>query len=105
MCDGNEKINRRICAAPKQHFELGKGMPNTIGCCPNTPSLGGKSKSSSAYCKDHHFLDSDIVDKHIIVTINVPDQAVSSRIVDVSKDVMKMQEENEDIGCKKKQKI
>jgi len=40
-----KKINRRICAAPKQHFKLGKGMPNTIGCCPNTPTLGGKNKS------------------------------------------------------------
>jgi len=39
------------------------------------------------------------------VTINVLDQAVSSRIVDVSKDVVKMQEENENIGCKKKQRI
>jgi len=46
MCDGNEIINRRICAAPKQHFKLGKGMPNAMGCCPNTPILGGKNKSS-----------------------------------------------------------
>jgi len=52
------------------------------------------------YCKDHQFLDSDIVDKHIIVTINVPDQAVSSRIVDVSKYEVKMQEDK-NIGCKK----
>jgi len=39
------------------------------------------------------------------VTINVPDQTVSSRIVDVSKDVVKMQEEDENIGCKKTKNI
>ena len=30
VCDGNEKLSRRICAAPRETFKLARNMPRIV---------------------------------------------------------------------------
>ena len=59
VCDGNEKLGRRICAAPAQHFKLGVEMPKILCKCGNSPAFGGQHKESSKFCHHHLYLDND----------------------------------------------
>lgn len=79
MCDGNEKVGRRICGAPKQYLRLMPNMPKTITSCPNSPVFAGMHQRGSKYCTDHAYLDRATPKRpHILVKINLRDQAVSS---------------------------
>lgn len=51
--DGNEKVRRPQCAAPRQRIRLAASMPNVFLTCPNSPALGGKNCTPSKYCHGH----------------------------------------------------
>ena len=51
--DGNEKLRRPICAAPKSHVQLRPDLPTVVQCCTNYPVHGGKSQTASKYCELH----------------------------------------------------
>ena len=51
--DGNEKLRRPICAAPKSHVQLRPDLPTIVQCCTNYPVHGGKSQAASKYCELH----------------------------------------------------
>ena len=53
ICDGNEKLSRRICAAPKDRIRLSKGMPRIVARCGNSPVFGGRNQTPSKFCKSH----------------------------------------------------
>ena len=55
--DGNQKLKRRICAAPKNKINLMKDMPNVVQCCINSPIFGGQHKQNSKFCLQHMYLD------------------------------------------------
>lgn len=102
MCDGNEKICRRICAAPKEHFRLGKQMPNTIGCCANSPLMGGKHQSSSVYCAGHQYLNSaEPPTKKVVVTVNMADQKVSAKVQELTRSLPSNSDTAVHTSCKK----
>ena len=44
MVDGNEKVNRSMCAAPRSKVYLDQQKINMMQCCPRSPASGGKSK-------------------------------------------------------------
>ena len=51
--DGNEKLRRPICAAPKSRVQLQHDLPIVAQCCTNYPVHGGKSQVASKYCELH----------------------------------------------------
>ena len=106
VCDGNEKLSRRICAAPRQHFKLSSHMPKITSKCGNSPVFGGQHQKASKYCEDHmHLENSDgtvaPTPKRILLTLNIPDQVVSTRIVDISSTLPSNDDTTVHIACKK----
>ena len=102
MCDGNEKLSRRICAAPRQSYKFTKNMPSVVTRCGNSPVFGGAHKKPSKYCENHLHLDSDEpLRKKILLTVNLPDQYVSTRIVDIASDLPSNEYTSMHIACKK----
>ena len=51
--DGNEKLTRTMCAAPKSKVKCPLNHVNFTQCCSHSPVTGGRHQSSSRYCKDH----------------------------------------------------
>ncbi len=51
--DGNEKLRRPICAAPKSRVQLRPDLPTVVQCCTNYPVHGSKSQTASRYCELH----------------------------------------------------
>lgn len=85
MCDGNEKLSRRICAAPRESFKLASNMPRIVSRCGNSPIFGGQHQKASKFCKQHtHYGEVEPVPKKIMITLRIPDQIVTTRIVDIS---------------------
>ena len=57
VVDGNEKINRPICAAPRCKVALPEQFICMTTLCSRSPMTGGKSATPSKYCSLHHELD------------------------------------------------
>ena len=77
-------------------------MPKIVNKCGNSPVFGGANKLASKFCRQHQDLASDEPPaKTIVLTINVPDQIVSSRIVDISKTLPSNDDTTMHITCKK----
>ena len=51
--DGNEKVNRTVCAAPKNKVKCDVNHINLVQCCTRSPITGGKHQSSSKFCESH----------------------------------------------------
>ena len=102
MCDGNEKLCRRICAAPRETINLSRSMPKIVDKCGNSPVFGGQNQQASKYCRNHQELAANEPPaKKILLTINIPDQIVSSRIVAMSTDLASNSDTTMHIACKK----
>ena len=102
MCDGNEKLRRRICAAPRESLKLSPSMPKIVNKCGNSPIFGGRNQTPSKFCQDHISLEGDEPPaKKIVLTINVPDQIVSSRIVDISSSLPSNDDTSMHTACKR----
>ncbi len=69
--DGNEKLCRPMCAAPKTKTVAGNTSETrplkVIHCCPETPLMGGKNKKPSKLCKFHDTSTSTSTATHTIV--------------------------------------
>lgn len=101
MCDGNEKLSRRICAAPRESFKLASNMPRIVAKCGNSPVFGGQHQKASKFCKDHSHNDQDEpAAKKIIMTLRIPDQIVSTRIVNISSTLPSNAETSMHTACK-----
>ena len=57
MLDGNEKLTRSMCSAPKCKVKIPKTGISVMSVCPNTPDLGGNKHKASKYCGTHRDLD------------------------------------------------
>ena len=55
--DGNEKLRRPMCKAPKVNVKLKFGMPKIVQCCTNSPIFGGQHQKASQFCEEHNFLE------------------------------------------------
>ena len=58
VIDGNEKINRAICAAPKTRVAIPKEYIYMTSMCTRSPTTGGKHARPSKFC-EHHFQELD----------------------------------------------
>lgn len=108
VCDGNEKLSRRICAAPKNQFKLSRSMPKIMSRCGHSPVFGGSGQAASKFCKLHQHLESDeplAKVPRIILTINLPDQIVSTRIVELSGSLPSNEDTTMHTACKKKANV
>ncbi len=56
--NGNEKLNRGMCVAPKSKVAIDSSRINLMQCCPRSPITGGKHQTASKYCEHHDQLDS-----------------------------------------------
>ena len=57
--DGNEKLTRTMCAAPKSKVKIPSCGISVMSICPNSPALGGYHVHGSKFCKDHLYLEND----------------------------------------------
>ena len=57
VVDGNEKINRPICAAPKSKQSLPGQHVCMTSLCSQSPATGGKHVKPSKFCTHHVHLD------------------------------------------------
>ena len=61
VVDGNEKINRAICAAPKTRVSLPQQYIYMTSMCTRSPTTGGRHLKPSMFC-EHHFEESTVSD-------------------------------------------
>ena len=54
--DGNEKLTRAMCAAPKEKVKCPVNMINLVQCCTKSPLKGGQHQSASKFCETHQNL-------------------------------------------------
>lgn len=106
------QIHRKVCAAPRATFCLTKDMAKIVSCCPETPVTGGNHLKSSKFCPQHHHLDPSAnpqptKKKRILVTINIPDQKVSTRVAELadSTTVPDNNDESVHVGCKEARNV
>ena len=57
VVDGNEKINRPACAAPKSQVSIPQQHIFMTSMCTRSPVNGGKYQKPSKFCKQHSHLD------------------------------------------------
>ena len=102
VVDGNEKVNRSMCAAPKSKVYLDQQKINMMQCCPRSPASGGKSKKPSKFCHLHSFLDDESSSTATHDT-NLPVPQPSHPMLDVSNVGTLPDNECTDVlvGCKK----
>lgn len=79
-----------------------KDMPRTISSCPSSPSVEGGNR----YCKEHAYLYKESCQPHekrsrIVVTINLLDMKVSSKIQPLVNNLPDNEDKTVHIGCKK----
>ncbi len=55
--DGNEKLKRSMCAAPKDKVFIPAGGVSVMQCCPQSPIHGGIHSKPSRYCSSHKYLE------------------------------------------------
>lgn len=68
--DGNEKMRRSTCGAPKTKVSIPHNSINVMQCCPSSPITGGRHQKPSKYCEHHQHLDmegSDGIDDSSLV--------------------------------------
>ena len=70
--DGNQKVCRSMCCAPKAAVKLDRGRFSLMSCCPNTPIGGGKHQLPSKYCSIH---------------VNLEEVGTQSESVDLGSDI------------------
>ena len=56
--DGNEKLTRAMCAAPKEKMKCPQNHINLVQCCSRSPISGGRHQMASKYCTFHQSLAS-----------------------------------------------
>ena len=54
--DGNEKLTRAMCAAPKEKVKCPVNQVNLVQCCTRSPVKGGQHQRSSKFCESHESL-------------------------------------------------
>ena len=51
--DGNEKLRRPMCAAPRRKLQIRRDLPTVVQCCTNYPITGGKHQEARRFCHLH----------------------------------------------------
>ncbi len=101
--DGNEKLNRAMCAAPKSKIAIDHSKINMVQCCPRSPITGGQHQRASKYCVHHDHLDRAMGSNDIAIpysklhTPNLESSAVG--------DVPDVDSEDLLVGCKKAKNV
>ena len=70
--DGNEKLTRAMCAAPKDKVKCPVNHINLVQCCTRSPITGGRHTSSSKFCSLHQHLDNDISAEQSGLIVSIP---------------------------------
>lgn len=81
-------------------------MNKTVSCCPESPLLSNKDGDVNGFCADHQYLGEEVLEPksknpRIVLTINVPDKRVSTKIMDLTGDIPENTDKEVHIGCKK----
>ena len=75
--DGNEKLTRAMCAAPKEKVKCPVNHINLVQCCCRSPISGGKHQVASKYCAFHQYLVSSAshclsLEEPLNLTVRIP---------------------------------
>ena len=71
--DGNEKLTRSMCSAPKSKMLCPINHVNIVQCCSRSPVTGGKHQQSSKFCQEHQHLDTES-----LLTVRIPHNLIKS---------------------------
>ena len=97
--DGNEKVSRTMCAAPKSKVQLPSTGLSVMSVCPNTPALGGNYRSGSRFCSKH-------INDEPLKLAKDPDNTKLSHLLPRSvHNGTKLDEVDDEDGCKKTSNI
>ena len=73
--DGNEKLTRAMCAAPKEKTKCPVNQINLVQCCSSSPVTGGRPLEASKYCCAHQYLaqaSTSVSDDHSSLRVQIP---------------------------------
>ncbi len=76
--DGNEKLTRAMCAAPKDKVKCPVNHINLVQCCSKSPLKGGQHQKASKFCEIHQQLEdgendgSRDDDESLTLTVSIP---------------------------------
>lgn len=73
--DGNEKLTRSMCAAPKSKVMCPVNHVNLVQCCSHSPISGGRHQLSSRFCHEHqHLVSNDVssVSSDVSMKVSIP---------------------------------
>lgn len=110
MLDGNEKLTRTMCSAPKCKVKIPKTGISVMSVCPNTPQLGGNRHKALKYCNVHQHIDDSSSDSSSTSSIldleSDPDNLKLSHL-DAKEVTNDENLESQDLGngCRKKTNI
>ncbi len=101
--DGNEKVNRAMCAAPKSKVAIDRSRINMVQCCPRSPITGGKHQRASKYCQHHDSLSRLPGTQDIVIpypNLHTPqlDRTAVGDVPDIDSDDLL-------VGCKKSKNV
>lgn len=65
VVDGNEKINRSVCAAPRRRVKIPTEHIFMTSMCTRSPINGGRHRKPSKFCQQHVFLEDEEEDDTI----------------------------------------
>ena len=71
--DGNDKLKRPICAAPRCRVKFCKDLPTIVECCTNYPLFGGRHQVASKYCYEHQDLIDGATNEVILDENDLPE--------------------------------
>ena len=108
--DGNEKIRRSMCAAPKSKVPIPHNSINIMQCCPSSPITGGRHQKPSKYCARHQHLEAEgndgIDDSSLVVRIPLPTASFSPPFtVDSIGDLPDADSDSVLVGCRKAKNV
>ena len=107
--DGNEKLTRTMCAAPKSKVTCPVNHINLVQCCTRSPITGGKHLQSSKFCSDHSHLATvqDSASTTMGLTVQIPQHAILNPIVNLTNVGMLPDCDSNELltGCRKHSRV
>ena len=111
--DGNEKLTRGMCAAPKEKTKCPVNHINLVQCCSRSPVTGGRHQSSSKYCSIHQHLSQasmGVSDDQFTLRVQIPLRLLgigseSSHTLSMIGSLPDSDSDDLLIGCRKSKKV
>jgi len=107
--DGNEKLTRAMCAAPKSKVKCPVNHINLVQCCTQSPITGGRHQQSSKFCVDHSHLATahDTATAALSLTVRIPRRTIQNPLFNLANMGKLPDTDSSELftGCRKQSRI